>query len=299
MTRGMVFQFKRYSIHDGPGIRTTVFLKGCPLECSWCHNPESRSPEPQLAVFNSRCISCGLCIAECPQNAINPLSPVTTDRESCDVCGVCAEICPTGAREVVGREMTSRQVMDILARDVLFYRESGGGVTFSGGEPLMQYAFLLDLLEKCREMGVRTAVDTSCHAPSNEFLGVAGLTDLMLCDLKLPDENEMLKYTGVTGDLALENIRKLAGTGQEFVLRLPLVPGVTDTERNLEAVRDFIESLPVRPPLQLLPYHSTWREKCARIGMEYVSSTEPDSRCDIEAVWDYFSSAGIESEMES
>ena len=298
MNSGMLFQFKRYSIHDGPGIRTTVFLKGCPLSCAWCHNPESRSCDPQLAIFPSRCIGCGKCADVCPEDAVNPDDPVLTDRERCTLCGICVESCPSAAREIVGRIMPAAEVIDNIDNDSSYDTESDGGVTFSGGEALLQYSFLVELLSICRNRGIHSAVDTSCHAPVDEFMRVAELADLMLCDVKLVDETDMIHYTGVSGRLILENIRMLAENGLNFKLRLPVIPGITDTEKNMNGILEFIDSLPFRPEIVLLPYHDAWIEKCQRLGMKCTLEITEDSGRDMEYAVDFFASSGIKAGRE-
>jgi len=298
LSAGIIFQFKRYSIHDGPGIRTTVFLKGCPLSCSWCHNPESRSIEPQLALFPSRCIECGICAEACPDNAIDLLHPVQTDRNRCTVCGYCTELCPAAAREIIGRKMSSTEVIRIIERDTAFYMESGGGVTFSGGEPLMQCGFLEEMLSICRDRGISTAVDTSCHAASKSLARASELADLMLCDIKLVDEDSMQGSTGVSGRLILDNIRMLSDIGANIRLRMPVVPGITDTENNLADVASFIRSLKTRPDLELLPFHSTWIEKFRRLGLESSPNTPAYAGQSLAGVIEYFTDAGIRTGSE-
>lgn len=293
LNSGTVFQFKRYSIHDGPGIRTTVFLKGCPLTCIWCHNPESYSEEPQLAVFPLRCIKCGICAEVCPEEAIDTADPIVTDRKKCTVCGKCAGSCPAAAREIIGRIMSAAEVIDVIEKDIPFYEESGGGVTFSGGEPLMQFSFLEELLGLCRSRSIHTAIETSCHAPSDVFMKTAELADLLLCDIKLVDENDMMKNTGVSGKLIMNNIRQLAESGNNFRLRLPVVPGITDSQKNLAGIREFILSLRTAPLLELLPYHAAWREKCIRLGMQCPEEMAEDTHAQLEHVMEFFSDAGI------
>ncbi len=294
----MVFQFKKYSIHDGPGIRTTVFLKGCPLSCAWCHNPESYSADPQLSVYPSRCIGCGICAGICPEGAVNPADPVATDRMICTVCGACAGSCPAAAREIIGRRMSSAEVIDVVEKDIPFYIESGGGVTFSGGEPLMQAPFLEELLTLCRRMNIHTTVDTSCHAPSDVFMRTAEYADLLLCDVKLVDEVDMKRNTGVSGRLILDNIRLLVERGDDFRLRLPVVPGITDSEKNLAGIRDFILSLKTAPVLELLPYHAAWMEKCRRLGMQCPQEMASNAYNHLEDATKFFSTAGIKMEIE-
>lgn len=267
MEQATVFQFKRYSIHDGPGIRTTVFLKGCPLSCRWCHNPEGIPPHPQMVFIGSRCIGCGTCASVCPSGAIDPRDPSMTGRDMCTLCGSCAESCPAAAREMTGVEFTVAEVMDLVERDAPFYSSSGGGVTFSGGEPLQQADFLEEILGECRDRGIHTAVDTSCFAPTEVFMRISGLADLMLCDIKLMDEGEMLRHTGGNASKVLDNIRLLARSGSAFTVRMPVIPGVTDTDSNLRLLAEFLLGLPALPDLQLLPFHSSWRDKYSRLGL--------------------------------
>jgi pyruvate formate lyase activating enzyme len=295
---GLVFQFKRYSIHDGPGIRTTVFLKGCPLSCSWCHNPESISPLPQLMLLRNRCTGCGECVRACPAGAIDPGRPGKTDRTACILCGDCVGACPSGAREIAGRRVTADEVMSVVERDIPFYSESSGGVTFSGGEPLMQPEFLEDLLVRCRDMGIHTAVDTSCHAPREVMERIAGLADLMMCDIKLANDEQMLEYTGVRAGGILENIRTLAESGRPFVLRMPVVPGVTDSPDNLRRTADFILKLPCSSVLELLPYHSSYRDKYGRLGLTVHDSFTEDEGRRLQYVRETLDRAGISTGVE-
>ena len=204
--RGVVFNIQKYSISDGPGIRTTVFLKGCPARCWWCHNPESQAPLPETTVIASRCLGCGECSVVCPRGGGGGY---TRGAAACILCGACVEACPSGARHQTGTEMTSAQVLAVVMQDRIFYEESGGGVTFSGGEPLMQFEFLKALLATCREEGIGTAVDTGGFAPLEQLLEVAALADLILYDLKLMDDQRHRAATGLGNRQVLENLAAL------------------------------------------------------------------------------------------
>ncbi|MBN1796638.1 MAG: glycyl-radical enzyme activating protein [Sedimentisphaerales bacterium] len=276
--KGVVFDIKRYAIHDGPGIRTTVFLKGCPLSCQWCHNPESILPQPEPAIRFSRCTLCGRCIEVCPENAISKNEDhVRTDFDKCIRCGKCVEVCPASAREIIGKEMSAEEVMAEVRRDILFYDESGGGVTFSGGEPLMQSEFLTAILEKCRNDNIHTAVDTTCYADESLVLEIAEKADLFLCDIKHIDPKKHLQFTGVDNKLILSNIKKLSETA-EVIIRIPVIPGFNDDIDNLKATAEWICGLEKPCPVNFLPYNSGGTEKVKRLAhkMRIIVSKRPD-----------------------
>jgi pyruvate formate lyase activating enzyme len=265
VVRGRVFDLQRYSIRDGPGIRTTVFLKGCPLRCDWCQNPESQKPEPESVLFPGRCIDCGACTPACPRGAISPETR-RPDPAKCACCGTCVETCPSAARHIIGRDITVDELLDEAGRDRPFYEESGGGITFSGGEPLAQPAFLGAALDGCRERGFHTAVDTCGYAPREQVEGFARRTDLFLYDIKSMDPERHRSATGVPNGLILENLKALCGLGAAVWVRLPLIPGFNDDEENLRATAAFVRSLTGRPPISLLPYHATAADKYRRLG---------------------------------
>lgn len=267
---GLVFNIQRYSIHDGPGIRTTVFLKGCPLSCTWCHNPEGLSAEPEILVVRERCVGCGRCAMVCPsQLAIGSHGEAITDRRDCIRCGRCVLACTAGARRLVGEEIEVEDLLAEAERDRPFYEETGGGVTFSGGEPLAQGEFLLASLAGCRERGLHSAVDTSGCADRDLVVEVAELTDLFLYDLKIMDEERHRALTG--GPLApiVENLRTLDGLDATLLVRIPLIPGVTDDPENLEAVARLVSSLENRHAVHLLPFHRTASDKYARLDRQW------------------------------
>ena len=267
---GTVFNIMRFSVQDGPGIRTTVFLKGCPLQCAWCHNPEALDAAPGLLLRPERCIACGDCMDACPRHAIvKREGKYETSAELCSRCGTCADTCAADAREIVGRRMTVDEVVREIERDAPFYSESGGGVTFSGGEPLLQHRFLVRLLTSCADLGFHTAVDTAGYASPDVLFRVARCTDLFLYDLKSVDEEIHRRFTGVSGALIRGNLERLASWGKKVVIRMPIVPGVNDSQLNIEAAGRFIASLGNVLRIQLLPYHTIGIDKYARMGIPY------------------------------
>ena len=262
MTTGMVFDIKRFSIHDGPGIRTTVFFKGCPLSCWWCHNPESQATEPEMMFRENRCIRCRACQAVCKQSAISwDGDVISTDMEKCTLCGVCVEACYAEAREMIGREMSVAQVIAEIERDIAFYDESAGGVTFSGGEPLWQRDFLLDLLRACQEKEIHTTVDTCGFATWETVDSVREYVDLFLYDLKLMNDARHQKFTAVSNELILSNLRALAEPGENIVLRVPIIPEINDDDESLRQLGAFAATLPNVNQMSLLPYHPTAVDK--------------------------------------
>ncbi len=267
---GVVFNIMRFAVNDGPGIRTTVFLKGCPLRCLWCHNPESILPGPELFIRTDRCIRCGACLEVCEHGAIRGGEDAfMTVRELCTRCGHCVDACWADARELVGREMTTEEVLEAISRDTVFHDESGGGVTFSGGEPLLQHEFLLSVLQGCRARGIHTAVDTSGYAAPAVLDAVAEVADLFLYDVKLFDEERHRRFTGVSNRLILENLRRLTARGAAVIVRIPLIPGINDDEGNIREIGEFVASLRGISEIDVLPYHDTGLAKYDRLGRVY------------------------------
>jgi pyruvate formate lyase activating enzyme len=270
LVTGIVFDIKRFSIHDGPGIRTTVFFKGCPLRCSWCHNPESQDRKPERIFWENRCLRCQACIASCRQGAIRlDGSHIITDDEKCILCGACVEACYAEARQIAGREMTIAQVMSEIERDIPFYDQSAGGVTFSGGEPLLQSDYLLALLLACKEWGIHAALDTCGFASWETLNRLRNHVDLFLYDLKLIDLARHKKYTGVSNIRILDNLQRLSEHGHNIILRVPIIPGINDDIKNIRAIGTFVADLPNVNRVDILPYHRAAISKYERLHRTY------------------------------
>ena len=292
---GMIFDIRRFSVHDGPGIRTTVFFKGCPLSCWWCHNPESQQPTPEVMLRETRCIACGSCLPVCPQHAISREgNTIVTDLERCQRCATCVPVCPAEARELVGREISLPELMSTLRRDIPFYDESGGGVTFSGGEPLMQPRFLLEALRACKQLELHTALDTSGFARPELMEQVRPLVDLFLYDLKLIDDTQHRRYTGVSNQTILANLRQLSSAGAAVIIRVPLIPGITDTPQNLEAITALAAELPGVRRIDLLPYHRAALTKYNRLNLTYaLDDLQPPDETRVQALAQRLGTAGV------
>jgi pyruvate formate lyase activating enzyme len=272
---GYIYDIMRYSLHDGPGIRTAVFFKGCPLRCWWCHNPESQASKPELIHFAERCLSCGDCIPVCPEGAIQWVDGAISMSAACRSCGTCVDTCPAGARELVGRWMTVAETLAEIEKDIVFYDESGGGVTFSGGEPLLQPLFLEALLDACREKRIHTVLDTSGLAPRDALLRLSRKVDLFYYDLKLVDSENHRQYTGAPNDVILENLEALVHANATVVVRFPVIPGVNDGDEHIAALAKLLSRLALRH-IHLLPYHQTGIEKYRRLNLAYrMNDVEP------------------------
>ena len=267
---GIVFDVRKYSIHDGPGIRTAVFLKGCPLSCSWCHNPEGQSPKIEMIKRDNRCIQCGECLAICKQGAFSQAEgQILYDRSKCNLCGDCITECYAEALELIGKKMSVEEVFQQVKADLPFYEQSQGGVTFSGGEPLMQPHFLQALLSKCHQEGIHTALDTCGYANWKVIDNLRQDVDLFLYDLKVLDDALHQKYTGVSNKLILKNLQRLSDLNHTIIVRFPLIPGINDNEAQVRQLADFVNSLPNITEIDILPYHSSALNKYNSLGLDY------------------------------
>ena len=269
---GVVFNIQRFSIHDGPGIRTTVFLKGCPLSCGWCSNPESIRLSPEIITRDIKCIRCGKCVVVCPQQTIIVVDNTRTIQwEKCNYCMKCADVCPSGAIKAVGKRMNVADVMDVVARDASYYRRTGGGMTLSGGEPLVQWQFALKLLQEAKKSGLHTTLDTSGCADWEVLDKVLNYTDLVLYDVKHLDSAKHQEATGVPNERILDNLRKTLKKARPKVwLRHPVIPHFNDSEEDLKQLCNFILTLnPSVEKMSLLPYHKFGELKYAATGKAY------------------------------
>jgi pyruvate formate lyase activating enzyme len=300
MQTPFIFDIKRYAINDGPGIRIVIFLKGCNLNCAWCHNPESISTETERMYAPAKCIKCGTCVMACPEKAITLTADgIITDTERCNMTGRCAEVCPTKAIELSGKPMLVAEIMNEIEKERVFFDQSGGGVTFSGGEPLLQSKFLIELLDECGKRGIHRAVDTAGLANTEIILDVAKLTDLFLYDLKMMDSEKHRKWTGVPNERILENLKLLAETGVKIIIRIPLIGGVNDDAENMEATARFVASLlGEKKEVNLLPYHKIAQTKYQKLGRpdEFQLLEEPTKEAQTRAV-SIFKQLGLEASI--
>jgi pyruvate formate lyase activating enzyme len=293
----LVTNIQGYSIHDGPGIRTVVFLKGCGLECQWCSNPECISPHPEVGLISTLCTRCGKCAEICPEGALvydeGKLPGI--DRKQCTGCGICSSVCSYQALVLYGKPMNADEVFAAVNRDKMFYQASGGGVTISGGEPLLQPEFLCDLFEKCRRAGIHTCMETSGYAAESALRRVLPYTDYVLYDLKHLDSEKHRRYTGKPNDLILSNARVAAASGVATLFRMPLIPDVNDDLPNIRATAEFLHGLGNNNlRIELMPFHRLGKGKYEALDRQYLFSgllsPEPDS---VAAVKKAFEDNGI------
>jgi len=267
--KAVIFDIKHYAIHDGPGIRTTVFFKGCPLHCGWCHNPEGINPAPEIFLRSSLCAEdCTTCVVVCPKGALlKPgKSSVVIDRTKCDLCGLCEPACSYGALELVGKEMTVSEIMQEVEKDRIFFEESSGGVTLSGGEPLSDPVFLEPLLGELKSKNIHVVADTSGFFNFEKFSHLLDKIDMFLYDIKIMDSQNHKRYTGRSNDLILENLKRLTRSGKPVAARMPLIADINDSDKNIKETAEFLNQLDNIIRVHLLPYHKGGEAKQKRLG---------------------------------
>lgn len=302
MVNGIVVKIQRFSIQDGPGIRTTVFLKGCPLTCLWCSNPETQDTSSELGCYSFRCINeCNKCIHACEYGAIrkNKEGKIVIDRSKCVRCWKCVEVCHSGTLTIIGKQMSEEEVVEKVMKDYPFYIASGGGVTLSGGEPLYQYKFAKEIFKICGEKNVHRTLDTSGMAPWGVFKEVLEHTDLVLYDIKCVDPIQHEKLTGTNNKLILENAKRVSKEGVPIIIRVPVIPGINDHKENLRALAEFVKTLDSMLKVDLLPYHRLGVSKYEMLGRDYLlKSLELPSPEYMERVREFLNSLGVKAVLE-
>jgi pyruvate formate lyase activating enzyme len=271
--KGNVFDIQRFSVHDGPGIRTVVFLKGCSLHCFWCQNPEGILPKPEIMFFPDRCILCGRCVEVCPEGAHTIKEGVHYYiRDKCTSCGRCAEVCYAGTLKVTGKIMTVKEVIKEVLKDKVFYEQSGGGITLSGGDAVVQHRFANAILKRSKVEGLHTAIETAANCKWEVLESLLPLTDLVMMDIKHLDLKKHKEATRFSNELILQNAQKLSQTLKPLIIRTPVIPGVNDTQEEIAAIVRFIQSFPNLKYYELLPFHRFGEGKHHNLGLSYAAS---------------------------
>ncbi|HPS35896.1 MAG TPA: glycyl-radical enzyme activating protein [Oscillospiraceae bacterium] len=267
MMVGTIYNIQRFSLHDGPGIRTTVFFKGCPLDCVWCHNPESKEQKPEISFYTEKCIKCGYCVSVCPQNCHTLIeNQHVLNRINCARCGLCTQRCFAKALVMIGYRITADKVVAQAAADRAFYEKSGGGLTLSGGEPIAQPEFALEIVQKSKEVGLHVCIETCGFCGTGDILKIASFVDLFLFDYKITDPVVHQKYTGVTNESILHNLKSLDDLGKKIILRCPMIPGISLNDGHIEGIIALARSLNYVIEIDLEPYHPLGISKCEQIG---------------------------------
>lgn len=282
MAEGLIFNIQKFCINDGPGIRTTVFFKGCPLRCKWCHNPESNEVSPQLLYSSDKCIGCGKCAAVCEKGVHTFSDSHILVREKCIKCGKCENVCNVGALEIAGKLISAGEVIREVLKDKAFYEDSGGGITLSGGEPFLQFSFLIDILRIAKENGLHTCIETCGFTDSEKILEAAKYTDIFLYDYKLTDSLLHKEYTGAGNEKILSNLRLLDVYGSKIILRCPIIPGVNDNESHFKGIAKTADSLKNVQGIELSPYHELGTSKLRRMGKDNAVNFRTPKKEDIE-----------------
>lgn len=294
MNKGTIINIQKYSVHDGPGIRTSIFFKGCPLSCWWCHNPETHSKNHEIMFFEDRCTGCGRCENSCPNGSIKINgNKAKVNKETCTLCGKCANVCLKEAREYVGKDISVNEIIKEIVKDRPFYEESNGGVTFSGGEPLIYSDFLSEVLERCKRLGIHTAIETSGYVPWGNIEKVIDNVDLFLYDLKLMDNNKHKIYIGSDNKLILDNLSKICERNSNVIIRMPIIAGINDNEEHVNKVIELISVLNILE-VNLLPFHKMGMDKYKRLNKVYkLTGNEVPSQEKMDDLALRFKMAGI------
>lgn len=292
---GLTFDIHRCSLNDGPGIRTTVFLKGCYLKCEWCHNPESQSFKPQLSFNSEKCLHCFECVNVCPSNAHKIKdNKHFVDWNQCDLSGKCVEVCPSGALKIIGTNTEVDFIISEVLKDKKYYDKTSGGITISGGEPMAQFEFTKELLVEAKKNGLHTVLDTCGYGEQKHYKEILDYVDLFLFDYKFTDEKLHKEYTGVTNKEILFNLDFLYSKGASITLRCPMIPGINDNDDHLNGIKDIIKQYPLLKSVEIMPYHNMGKDKASRVGMDYKLSLIKNAEESDKQRWiSYFADAEI------
>ncbi|WP_187118947.1 glycyl-radical enzyme activating protein [Bacillus marasmi] len=297
-TKGIVFDIQRFSVHDGPGIRSLVFLKGCPLRCRWCSNPESQKKDKQIMFIDKNCIHCGKCVEVCPQNAISFNPTFSIDTSKCDLCGKCVDICYSKALNMTGELHSVAEVIKVLKKDNIHYRRSGGGITLSGGEPLFQSEFAKELLKECKAQGWHTAIETTAYTSKQTLAEVLPWLDLVLLDIKHTNKEKHVEYTGKSNERILENARFIGEFGVPIIIRVPVIPGFNNEISEIEEISRFAKSINGVKEVHLLPYHRLGENKYNYLEYEYrLKGIEPPEREDMRILKETVEKIGMQCKI--
>lgn len=294
---GVVFSIERYALQDGPGIRTLVFLKGCPLNCRWCANPESQTYAPEILYFRNKCASCGRCIDICPQDAIivDEVFGLVTNPDRCTLCGICVDSCYYGARELCGEDMEVSDLMNIIERDKMFYDATKGGVTISGGEPLLQTSFVREITRECKELGIHTAIETTLFAEKDTVKRALEYIDLVFVDIKHFNTLKHEEFTGVRNERILDNIEMIDNLGKQFIIRVPFIPGFNDDTETQQQIYQWASRLRNLKWIEILPYHRLGMAKYHGLGRNYsMEDLHPVSKQSLAYLKDLGAQFGVE-----
>jgi pyruvate formate lyase activating enzyme len=271
---GTIFKIRRFSVHDGPGIRTAVFMKGCPLNCIWCHSPEGIDSNISIWYDKSLCIHCSECVKSCPNEALNLTADsdpfINIDRNKCSIAGECVKVCPTDAIQFTGSKVSVSEIMEEVEKDILFYQISGGGITLTGGEPLYQPEFSLSVLDSCHKKNIHTVVETCLFCDKDSIEKIIDYVDLFIVDMKIYNQDQHIKYAGRSNEIIKDNLQFLALSGKEILIRIPMVKNITDTEENKNSIKEFVKSIDSRTPIEYISYNTLAGNNYKKLGIPFL-----------------------------